>query len=121
MVLNSHRGRKPSAQKLYSHLPAHYVDLRWIKIESFLLAQCTRLQTELDMQKERLLSTLALIRSGVEFGARIWTLDVMGMSEATGAEDEGRARLAKKLMEDVHTLSKTLSKGPFLCVGLTPS
>lgn len=72
----SHRERKPSAQKLYAQLPAHYVDHRWVKIESALLAQCTHLQGTLDMPKERLLSTLALVRAGVEYRSKVWALDI---------------------------------------------
>lgn len=114
----SHRQRYSSAQKLYSNLPAHYVDLRWSKIESSLLTQCTRLQGQLDMAKERLLSTLALIRAGVEQGARRWSLDAL----AEGAEDdveaeEKRAQLARALMGDVYDLSGKLSKGELVGTG----
>lgn len=106
----SHRHRQESAQKLYSHLPAHYVDLRWVKIESSLLTQCTRLQDTLDMPKERLLSTLALIRAGVEYGSTLWSLDVASQLSPT---IEGLSDLAKRLMDDVYSLSSLLSKGEY--------
>ncbi|GAA6060213.1 hypothetical protein JCM10212_002292 [Sporobolomyces blumeae] len=105
--LEHHRSRPAAAQKLFSQLPAHYVDLRWVQLESYLLSQCTSLQSTLDMPKERLLSTLALVRSGVEFGAKEWTMPSL---HEDGDGKEKDAELAKKLMEDVHELSTTLSK-----------
>jgi len=110
-LLISHRDRQASAQKLYSHLPAHYVDLRWVKIESSLLTQCTRLQGTLDMSRERLLSTLALIRAGVEFGSKSWSLDAVEDPSVHRSRGEDMTTLAKKLMDDVYSLSSTLSKG----------
>lgn len=107
----SHRDRQASAQKLYSHLPAHYVDLRWVKIESSLLTECTRLQGTLDMSRERLLSTLALIRAGVEFGSKTWSLDAVEDPSVHRSRGEDMTTLAKKLMDDVYSLSSTLSKG----------
>ena len=109
--IHSHRDRSSSSQKLYSHLPAHYVDLRWVKIESSLLSQCTRLQGTLDMSRERLLSTLALIRAGVEFGSTSWSLDAVTEPSEHRSREQDSAELAQQLMEDVYNLSSTLSKG----------
>ncbi|SCV73847.1 BQ2448_6277 [Microbotryum intermedium] len=103
-ALENHRDRAASAQKLFSHLPAHYIDLRWTKIEAALLSECTRLQGKLDMDKEELLSTLALIRAGVEFESKKWDL------EGFEKEGEDSESLAKRLMKDVYELSKGLSK-----------
>lgn len=108
-ALEDLRNRPLSSQKLYSHLPAHYVDQRWIKIESSLLSQCTRLQSNLDMPKERLLSTLALVRAGIEFGDNVWHL------EQDEGED-GAKDLAAKLMKDVYELSGGLNKD-FAAIG----
>ncbi|KAL8287387.1 hypothetical protein RQP46_003839 [Phenoliferia psychrophenolica] len=109
-ALEDHRGRFPSAQKLYAQLPAHYVDHRWVKIESTLLAQCTRLQGELGMPKERLLSTLALVRAGVEYTSKIWTLEIDYEASVALEPKERMAELASKLMDDVYDLSKMLTK-----------
>ncbi|GAA5847602.1 hypothetical protein JCM3766R1_000806 [Sporobolomyces carnicolor] len=106
--LEHHRSRPVAAQKLFSQLPAHYVDLRWTALESHLLSQCTSLQSTLDMPKERLLSTLALIRSGIEIGAREWSL--RALREDEDHEDDNDAELATSLMRDVYELSSTLSK-----------
>ncbi|GAA5937732.1 transport protein particle complex II subunit TRS130 [Sporobolomyces koalae] len=105
--LETHRARPGAAQKLFAQLPAHYVDLRWTWLESHLLAQCTALQTELDMSKERLLSTLALIRSGIEFGSKRWSLRAL---REDGDGHEKDKELATTLMEDVYKLSATLTK-----------
>lgn len=83
--------------------------MRWVKIESSLLTQCTRLQGQLDMSRERLLSTLALLRSGVEFRSNSWRLETAGAVD-TGA-GKSSVELAKKLMDDVYELSGTLTKG----------
>lgn len=111
-TLFSHRGRQDSAQKLYSHLPAHYVDLRWVKIEASLLKQCTDLlQDRLKMPRERLLSTLALIRAGVELGSKEWDLDAVHEASMRFTRTEDMEKLATQLMKDVYDLSSTLSKG----------
>lgn len=110
----SHRNRPTTAQKLYSNLPAHYVDMRWVKIESSLLTQCTRLQGQLDMSRERLLSTLALLRSGVEFRSNSWRLETAEAVD-TGSGDSS-VELAKKLMDDVYQLSGTLTKGQHVSI-----
>lgn len=60
------------------------------------------------MSKEQLLSTLALIRSGIEYGAKEWNL------RALAEDGEGREKdieVATSLMQDVYDLSRTLSKG----------
>ena len=107
------RERKSSGQQLYARLPAHYVDLRWVKIESSLLTQCTALQESLEMEKERLLSTLALVRAGIEYGSTDWVL---------GDEKEQREKEHKssQLMAAVYELSGKLTKGESICraVGL---
>ncbi|GAA5867144.1 hypothetical protein JCM1840_001497 [Sporobolomyces johnsonii] len=109
-ALENHRSRPTSAQKLFSQLPAHYADLRWVSIESFLLNQCTRLQSQLDMPKERLLSTLALVRAGIEFGSKKWELSALGDGGSGEERRVQNAKVAKQLMEDVYQLSSTLSK-----------
>ncbi|BGP18137.1 hypothetical protein JCM10213v2_006192 [Rhodosporidiobolus nylandii] len=110
-ALEHHRQRPSVAQKLYSQLPAHYTDARWSLIESHLLNRCAQVQGELDLPKDRLLSTLALIRTGMTSQPPRWGLEAVA-DEGTGSGD-GKARmaaLAKKLMDDVYTLSATLSK-----------
>ncbi|GAA5971043.1 hypothetical protein JCM21900_002788 [Sporobolomyces salmonicolor] len=109
-ALEHHRSRPTSAQKLFSQLPAHYADLRWVSIESFLLDQCTRLQSQLDMPKERLLSTLALVRAGIQFGSKKWELPALSDGGSGEERRVQNAKLAKQLMEDVYQLSGTLSK-----------
>ncbi|CEQ40052.1 SPOSA6832_01657 [Sporobolomyces salmonicolor] len=109
-ALEYHRSRPTSAQKLFSQLPAHYADLRWVSIESFLLDQCTRLQSQLDMPKERLLSTLALVRAGIQFGSKKWELPALSDGGSGEEQRVQNAKLAKQLMEDVYQLSGTLSK-----------
>ncbi|KAK4701381.1 trafficking protein particle complex subunit 10, partial [Phenoliferia sp. Uapishka_3] len=106
-ALEDHRGHLSSAQKLYSQLPPHYVDHRWVKIESSLLSQCTRLQGTLDLPKEQLLSTLALIRAGVEYSSNVWSLS---MDQDEVRNGERMEELAEGLMEDVRRLSSMLSK-----------
>ncbi|GAA5988713.1 hypothetical protein JCM5350_001988 [Sporobolomyces pararoseus] len=106
--LENHRSRTVAAQKLFSQLPAHYVDLRWTSLEAHLLSQCTSLQAQLDMSKERLLSTLALIRSGIEIGAKEWNL--RALREDDDEEERQDSELASSLMKDVYDLSSSLSK-----------
>ncbi|GAA5902878.1 transport protein particle complex II subunit TRS130 [Sporobolomyces salmoneus] len=108
--LEHHRSRPAAAQKLFSQLPAHYVDLRWTSLESHLLSQCTSLQSQLDMSKERLLSTLALIRSGIEFGAKEWSLRALREDEDHEDEENKDGHLATTLMKDIYDLSSTLTK-----------
>lgn len=61
------------------------------------------------MSKERLLSTLALIRSGIEIGAKEWNL--RALREDDDEEERQDSELASSLMEDVYDLSSSLSKG----------
>ncbi|GAA5964623.1 hypothetical protein JCM3765_007645 [Sporobolomyces pararoseus] len=123
--LENHRSRPVAAQKLFSQLPAHYVDLRWTSLEAHLLSQCTSLQAQLDMSKERLLSTLALIRSGIEFGAKEWNL--RALREDDDDEEKQDSELASSLMKDVYDLSSSLSKDfaavafPTFSIRLEPS
>ena len=60
------------------------------------------------MSKERLLSTLALVRSGIEFGAKEWNLRAL---TEDGDGSEKVVELAASLMKDVHELSAELTKG----------
>ncbi|KAH9824021.1 hypothetical protein DFH28DRAFT_1047952 [Melampsora americana] len=71
------QARDEHAQRLFTHLPAHYVDDKWATIESSLLDRCATLQSRLGMWKEWLLSVLALVRSGVTHEAGRWSQDVM--------------------------------------------
>ncbi|GEM10221.1 transmembrane protein [Rhodotorula toruloides] len=108
-ALEQCRERLPTAQKLFSQLPTTYTDLRWTTIESYLLSQCTSLQESLEMPKDRLLSTLALVRSGVTVGSKDWGLEPV-LDHVVDWKRQN-AELAKKLMDDVYQLSATLSKG----------
>lgn len=65
------------------------------------------------MPKERLLSTLALVRAGIEFGDNVWHL------EQDEGED-GAKDLAAKLMKDVYELSGGLNKGMFFVGSVCP-
>lgn len=58
------------------------------------------------MPKERLLSTLALVRAGIEYGSKTWSLEPFGDGDAESVEG-----LAKRLMDDVYTLSNSFAKG----------
>ncbi|BGP50119.1 hypothetical protein JCM10450v2_006030 [Rhodotorula kratochvilovae] len=107
-ALDHHRARLPSAQKLFASLPAHYTDLRWSALDAFLLSRCTDLQSALDMPRDRLLSTLALVRAGVEVGGRRWGLEAL-MEDEVDAREQNE-ELAKRLMKDVYELSGALTK-----------
>lgn len=61
------------------------------------------------MPKERLLSTLALVRAGIEYGSKVWRLEPVGEGDPESGE-----RLAKHLMDDVYSLSSGLAKGASL-------
>lgn len=63
------------------------------------------------MPKEKLLSTLALVRAGVEYGSKVWTVETAEHAEIHLSEQERMADLAQKLMDDVYTLSSMLNKG----------
>ncbi|GAA6031407.1 hypothetical protein JCM8097_005646 [Rhodosporidiobolus ruineniae] len=109
-ALEHHRQQFDAAQKLYSQLPVHYTDTRWTLLESYLLSRCTRLQQQLDLPKDRLLSTLALVRSGMTFGSRRWSLEAVVEDGEGGGGEEGERRLAEELMKAVYELSSTLAK-----------
>lgn len=114
MCYDSHRERLVNAQKLFSQLPAHYTDLRWTALDAYLLSRCTDLQAALDMPRDQLLSTLALVRAGVEYGSRRWSLDAL-LDGDDGADLAAQnEKLAKRLMDDVYRLSATLTKGAWL-------
>lgn len=102
-ALEKLRGRTAAAQRLYSHLPAHYVNGRWQMLESALLDKCAELQGKLGMSREWLLSTLALVRAGIEYDGKEWSQDHMA-----GADE--RARLASRLVDDIRTLAAKLDK-----------
>ena len=64
------------------------------------------------MTKERLLSTLALVRAGVEHGSKRWTLDPPDFGTGKDEDEtDRRTGLAKQLMADVYDLSGKLTKG----------
>lgn len=64
------------------------------------------------MSKERLLSTLALLRAGIELGSKSWSLGLEGDgTDSVKASNAARLELAKRLTDDVYQLSSTLSKG----------
>lgn len=63
------------------------------------------------MPKERLLSTLALVRAGVEYRSKVWALDIDQEASIALSPQERMAELAEKLMDDVYKLSTMLSKG----------
>lgn len=109
-ALEKLRGRESSAQRLYAHLPAHYVDGRWTSLEGALLDKCAELQSKLNMPREWLLSTLALVRSGIEFGAKEWHQPVAMRSEAERGETEEQTALATRLIADVRRLASKLEK-----------
>ncbi|MBW0466295.1 hypothetical protein O181_006010 [Austropuccinia psidii MF-1] len=110
--------RQEPAHRLYSHLPAHYVDDRWTAIESSLLSQCASLQKSLGMSKEWLLSSLALVRSGVTYETGKWSQDVMLRTSQSG--DNGamtnQTELAKTLMQDIKDQAYKLEK-EFAAIG----
>lgn len=114
---SSHRQRHTAAQNLFSQLPAHYVDLRWVKIEAALLQHCTELQGRLGMPRDRLLSTLALLRAGMELNSPKWDLSIL-QDESKLASEEGATSLADALVSDVKLLSQSLTKGQLFLMAL---
>ncbi|KAG0147867.1 hypothetical protein CROQUDRAFT_42270 [Cronartium quercuum f. sp. fusiforme G11] len=99
------RARDQQAQRLFAHLPAHYVDDKWTIIESSLLDRCATLQSRLGMGKEWLLSTLALVRSGVTSQPGRWSQDVMlrdGQMDTIALA----TRLIKNIKEQASKLEK---------------
>ncbi|OAV91949.1 hypothetical protein PTTG_07389 [Puccinia triticina 1-1 BBBD Race 1] len=114
------QARQESAHRLYSHLPAHYVDDKWTTIESSLLDRCASLQKELGLSREWLLSTLALVRSGVTYEPGKWSQDVMLRSSTPSQPDQAgpydQSTLASKLMQDIKEQSLKLEKD-FAAIG----
>ncbi|KAI8455219.1 trafficking protein particle complex subunit 10 [Phakopsora pachyrhizi] len=110
--LEHHLHRYESAQRLYSHLPSHYVDDRWSVIESSLLSKCSSLQKALGLSRDCLLSTLALVRSGISNGQEIWSQEVL-IEKKCGDEDARLAlqmELAQTLVKDIREQSLKLEK-----------
>ncbi|GAA5886852.1 hypothetical protein JCM6882_005915 [Rhodosporidiobolus microsporus] len=107
-ALEQHRTHLDAAQKLYAQLPAHYSDARWCSIESFLLSRCTLLQQKLEMPKDHLLSTLALVRAGMDAASGRWGLAAVVDDDTRAAT--GNSALANELMDDVYRLSGSLNK-----------
>ncbi|PLW47485.1 hypothetical protein PCASD_04423 [Puccinia coronata f. sp. avenae] len=115
------KARQESAHRLYSHLPAHYVDDKWTTIESSLLDRCASLQKELGLSREWLLSTLALVRSGVTYEPGKWSQDVMLRSPPPAPQPQlvdivDQTALATKLMQDIKEQSLKLEKD-FAAIG----
>jgi hypothetical protein len=114
------QARHESAHRLYSHLPAHYVDDKWTTIESSLLDRCASLQKELGLSREWLLSTLALVRSGVTYEPGKWSQDVMlrsaTASQLDNADPVDQSALASQLMQDIREQSLKLEKD-FAAIG----
>lgn len=109
------RNRTKQSEKQFARLPANYVELRWTKLEALQLSHCIHLQEHLSLDRERLLSSLALLRSGTEVVGRRWSLDciaddVIGPSTA-------RPSIARGLLDVVHRLSSSLTKGLMLSCG----
>lgn len=63
------------------------------------------------MSKERLLSTLALVRAGIEYGSKVWSLDTLREASSSMSKEEGNRVLAQRLMDQVYELSGLLLKG----------
>lgn len=105
------RQRSAAAQRLLSQLSGQYTEQRWSGIEAYLHSRSAELQASLDMPRDQLLSTLALVRAGVPAGAEAWALDEL-LQDPTDRATQN-AELAKNLMQDVHRLSGALTKGGF--------
>ena len=63
------------------------------------------------MPKDRLLSTLALVRAGVEYSSKIWAIEIDDDASVALSPQERTVELAQKLMDDVYSLSTMLNKG----------
>ncbi|TKA56715.1 hypothetical protein B0A53_01910 [Rhodotorula sp. CCFEE 5036] len=107
-ALDHERQRNAAAQKLLSQLSGQYTEQRWSSIEAYLHLRSAELQASLDMPREQLLSTLALVRAGVATGGQTWNLDEL-LDDSTDRAEQSVA-LATRLMEDVHNLSSALTK-----------
>ena len=95
-----------ASEGLYSTLTSTFSHTSWKGIESQLQRQTCALQHELAHPKDQLLSTLALIRSGLEAGSLRWTLAEAGADQPR----QGDAS-ASNLMADVKRLSEKMDKG----------
>ena len=80
-----------------------YSQHRWTSIEASLLRQSINLQEKLRKPRDHLLSTLALVRTGLEIGSRRWRL----ASDAQAQDDQV---VAARLLENVKRLSTTLTR-----------
>ena len=97
------RNRTSTSEELYTKLHSAYSQHRWTSIESQLLLQCMNLQRKLQKPRERLLSTLALLRAGLVVGSLKWTLG----NDVHGQDDE---KIARDMMAEAKELSKDLEK-----------
>jgi hypothetical protein len=86
-----HRSRPDEAQKLYGTLPSMYHDAKWTTLEADVLKRCRDLQLELGLSRERLVASVALLRTGE--AERL-------------TQEEG-----EKLFDDLRTLTRKLEKG----------
>ncbi|BGP56856.1 hypothetical protein JCM8202v2_004489 [Rhodotorula sphaerocarpa] len=107
-ALEQERGRNAAAQKLLSGLSAQYTEQRWSCVEAYLHSRSAELQASLNMPRDQLLSTLALVRAGVPPHAKEWALDAV--LDETAGKLERNEDLARRLMADVHALSGALTK-----------
>jgi len=98
------RSKVEVAQQLYSEISPDYSTSSWRVIEARILQECCTLQGELDMGREELLSTLALMRAGMNQATKNWTL--------LDQEDRGIVP-AQKLLNRIYKLSQGLEKGSF--------
>jgi hypothetical protein len=104
------RNETESAQTLYAQLSPEYSDLGWKELEARILGECKALQADLGMDKQELLTTLALVRSGMRSKGKMWTL-----------RDDDDAELAGRLMARVGTLAQSLDRGPYPFEGQSPA
>lgn len=108
-ALEQARNRPATSEEIYTTLSTRYAENGWKLIEAQLLRQCTALQERLGRSRERLLSTLALVRTGMAPSALStskWTLG--------GAMGRNEGEVAKGLMKDVKELSRLLDKGAYI-------
>lgn len=103
------RDRAKQAERQFARLSPRYVELRWSKLEALQLAHCVALQEQLNLDKERLLSSLALLRAGTTLIARQWSLSCL--SDEVIGQAHCQPTIASGLMNTVKTISSTLTKG----------
>lgn len=101
------RARKNTQRSLaiYSDLIKEFSQTNWTAVEAQLLRQTIALREGTTNQvdrTERLLSVLALIRTGLTTGSLKWTLDT---TDADGRETAG------SLLEEARKLSRQFDKG----------